>query len=62
MIPLMAKINVALRKQICQKFGSERVNTYFLKNGKLPIQKKLVISNIVVTKKVRYAVGATCMR
>ena len=35
--------------------------TRFLKNGKLTIQKKLVISNIVVTKKVRYAVRATYM-
>ena len=30
-------------------------------NGKFTIQKKLVISNIVVKKKVRYTVGALCM-
>ena len=29
MIPLMAEINVALRIQICQKIGSERVKGSF---------------------------------
>ena len=28
MMPLTAEINVALRKQICQKVCSERVNIY----------------------------------
>ena len=42
-----------------EEWNCNTFNTYFLKNGKLRIQKKWVISNIVVTKKVRYAVGAT---
>ena len=39
-----------------EEWNCNTFNTYFLKNGKLLIQKKLVISNIVVTKKVGYAV------
>ena len=30
MVPLMAEINVAPRKQICQKIGSERVKVEFV--------------------------------
>ena len=33
MIPLTAEINVALRKQICQKIGSERVKLPYIRQS-----------------------------